>query len=200
MLIFSFAPWARAVVGLLISIEVAALAAAPRALPADQLPADARLKPLKDLDGYFPFTPPTSKIIWADRADRVRRQILVSQGLWPMPTKTPLNAVIHGKIEREEYTVEKVYFESAPGFFVTGNLYRPRNVQGKVPAVLFAHGHWKDARGRAILCSKNQPRVAAARLPPGLPRLVAAGRAARLAPTPTNPRRTPHANPACSIV
>ena len=61
----------------------------------------------------------------------MRRQILVSQGLWPMPTKTPLNAVIHGKIERPEYTVEKVYFESAPGFFVTGNLYRPKNVQGQ---------------------------------------------------------------------
>ena len=63
-----------------------------------------------------------------------------------MPTKTPLNAVIHGKIERPDYTVEKVYFESAPGFFVTGNLYRPKDVKGKVPGVLFAHGHWKDAR------------------------------------------------------
>ena len=63
-----------------------------------------------------------------------------------MPTKTPLNAVIHGKIERPDYTVEKVYFESAPGFFVTGNLYRPKKCKGKVPGVLFAHGHWKDAR------------------------------------------------------
>ncbi|MEQ1840486.1 MAG: acetylxylan esterase, partial [Verrucomicrobiales bacterium] len=44
------------------------------------------------------------------------------------------------------YTIEKVYFESVPGFFVTGNLYRPTNPKGKVPAVMFAHGHWKDAR------------------------------------------------------
>jgi dienelactone hydrolase len=63
-----------------------------------------------------------------------------------MPTKTPLNAVIHGRIDRAEYTVEKVYFESAPGFFVTGNLYRPKNAQGKAPGVLFAHGHWANAR------------------------------------------------------
>ena len=63
-----------------------------------------------------------------------------------MPTKTPLNAVIHGRIDRGEYTVEKVYFESAPGFFVTGNLYRPKKVTGKVPGVLFAHGHWTNAR------------------------------------------------------
>src|SRR5438477_13018571 len=100
------------------------LAAAPRVLPEGKLPNDARLEALKDLDGYFPFTPPASKADWEKRAERVRRQILVSQGLWPMPTRTPLNAVIHGKIDRGEYTVEKVYFECVPGFFVTGNLYR----------------------------------------------------------------------------
>ncbi len=105
-------------------------AAAPRVLPEGKLPNDVRLEPLKDLDGYFPFTPPASKADWEKRAERVRRQILVSQGLWPMPTRTPLQAVIHGKVDRGEYTVEKVYFESVPGFFVTGNLYRPKNVTG----------------------------------------------------------------------
>lgn len=107
---------------------------------------DSRLAPPKDLNGYFPFSPPSSLSDWEERKEWVRRQILVSQGLWPMPTKTPLNPVIHGKIERDGYTIEKVYFESAPGFFVTGNLYRPVNPKGKVPAVMFAHGHWKDAR------------------------------------------------------
>src|SRR5437773_4946381 len=121
-------------------------AAAPRVLPEGKLPNDIRLEPLKDLDGDFPFTPPASKAAWETRAERVRRQILVSQGLWPMPTKTPLNPVIHGKIDRGEYTVEKVYFESAPGFFVTGNLYRPKKITGKAPGILFAHGHWADAR------------------------------------------------------
>jgi dienelactone hydrolase len=115
-------------------------------LPEGKLPNDVRLQPLKDLDGYFPFTPPASKADWTQRAERVRRQILVSQGLWPMPTRTPLNAIIHGKVDRGEYTVEKVFFESAPGFFVTGNLYRPKSVTGKAPGVLFAHGHWTDAR------------------------------------------------------
>jgi dienelactone hydrolase len=109
-------------------------------------PNDTRLGQLKDLNGYFPFNPPKTKAEWDNRADYVRRRILVSQGLWPMPSKSPLNAVVHGKVERPDYTVEKVYFESAPGLFVTGNLYRPARVQGKVPAVLFAHGHWQDAR------------------------------------------------------
>src|SRR5678816_1621898 len=126
--------------------SVAVAAAVPRVLPEGKLPNDRRLEPPKDLDGYFPFTPPASPAEWERRAERVRRQILISQGLWPMPTKTPLHSVIHGRIDRGEYTVEKVYFESAPGFFVTGNLYRPKNVTGKAPGVLFAHGHWTDAR------------------------------------------------------
>jgi dienelactone hydrolase len=132
----------------LLSLSSLPFAAAdvPRALPAGTLPEDARLAPPKDLNGYFPFAVPKSKSDWDMRAEYVRRQILLAEGLWPMPTKTPLNAVIHGKIDRPEYTVEKAYFESAPGFFVTGNLYRPKDVQGKVPGVLFAHGHWPNAR------------------------------------------------------
>ena len=55
---------------------------------------DARLGPLKDLNGYFPFPAPKSVQAWKPRQEFVRRQLLVSQGLWPMPTKTPLNAVI----------------------------------------------------------------------------------------------------------
>jgi len=128
------------------TISSPALMAAPRVLPEGKLPDDVRLAPPKDLDGYFPFTPPASRSEWEKRAERVRRQILISQGLWPMPTKTPLNAVLHGKVDRAEYTVEKVYFESAPGFFVTGNLYRPKKITGKAPGILFAHGHWADAR------------------------------------------------------
>jgi dienelactone hydrolase len=107
---------------------------------------DARLGPLKDLNGYFPFPAPKSVQEWGPRRDFIQRQLVISQGLWPMPTKTPLNAVIHGKIDQGDYTVEKVIFESAPGFFVTGNLYRPKNISGKVPAVVFPHGHWTDAR------------------------------------------------------
>ena len=107
------APPSIRALALALALAAPAFAAGPRVLPAGQLPADHRLEPLKDLDGYFPFTPPTSKVAWAKRAERVRRQILVSQGLWPMPTKTPLNAVIHGRVERDGYSVEKVYFESA---------------------------------------------------------------------------------------
>lgn len=116
-----------------------------RALPSGKLPNDVRLQPQKDLDGYFPFEVPATADAWKQRADKVRFQMQVALGLYPMPTKTPLNAVVHGKIDRGEYTIEKVYFESMPGFFVTGNLYRPAG-GGKHPGVLCPYGHWSNGR------------------------------------------------------
>jgi dienelactone hydrolase len=104
--------------------------------------ADVRDGPLKDLNGYFPMRTDASPELY--RA--MRTEVAVALGLHPLPTKGPLNAVIHGRIDQGEYTIDKVSFESAPGFFVTGNLYRPKQVVGRIPAVLFAHGHWKDAR------------------------------------------------------
>ena len=107
-----------------------------------ELLKDRRLEPLKDLNGYFPFEVPSNRKHWEARAESLRRRVLVANGLWPMPEKTPLNAVIHGKIKREGFTVEKVYFESLPGFFVTGLLFRPdKEVEEKRPAVLSPHGH-----------------------------------------------------------
>lgn len=117
-----------------------------RVLPKGQLPKDQRLQPLKDLDGYFPFQTRETSVEWDLRAEQVRRGLAVALGLWPMPEKTPLNAVVHGRIEQPDYTVEKVFFESIPGFFVTGNLYRPKGKSGRLPGVLCPHGHWKNGR------------------------------------------------------
>ncbi len=117
----------------------------PRVLPPGELPKDARLGPLKDLDGYFPFTPPESREAWEKRADQVRLQMRVALGIFPEPTRNPLNAAVHGRIEGDDYTVEKVSFESMPGFFVTGSLFRPKT-PGAHPAVLCPHGHWRNAR------------------------------------------------------
>ena len=78
---------------------------------------------------------------WEQRAAAIRRHILVCAGLWPLPEKTPLKAQVFGRIEREGYAVEKVFFESLPGFFVCGNLYRPLG-EGPFPALACPHGHW----------------------------------------------------------
>ncbi len=130
---------------LLISTTVAA-AEAPRVLPAGRLPNDCRLGKLKDLNGYFPFKPCSTPQAWTERCRRLRRQLRLAMGLWPMPTKTPANAVVHDKVDRDDYTVEKVFLESFPGHFVTGNLYRPKGRTGAGPGVLCPHGHWANGR------------------------------------------------------
>jgi cephalosporin-C deacetylase-like acetyl esterase len=119
----------------------AAAAADLRVYDQGQLPDDARLQDLKDLNGYFPFEVPAGEALWEARAAELRQRVRIATGLWPMPERTPLNPVIFGKVERDGFTVEKVYFESLPGFYVTGLLFRPELVEGPVPGVLCPHGH-----------------------------------------------------------
>ena len=107
---------------------------------------DSRDGALRNLNGYFPFKAVSNLSEWEQRRYEIRRRILVSQGLWPLPTRTQLNPVIHGRIERDDYVVDRVFFESVPGHFVTGSLYRPKGRSGPFPVVLSPHGHWKNGR------------------------------------------------------
>jgi len=85
---------------------------------------------------------------WEGRARHLRERILAGAGLARMPVRTPLNAVLHSRRELEGYSVENVYFESFPGYFVTGNLYRPLDMEEKPAGVLCPHGHWETGRFR----------------------------------------------------
>lgn len=124
----------------------------PRVLPAEEMPNDRRLGAPLTLNGYFPFAPPESAEAWKHQSAQLRKRVLVATGLWPMPVAEPLDPVIHGKIDRGDYTVERVYFESVPGHYVTGSLYRPKDSgpnsspTGRRPAVLTPHGHWSNGR------------------------------------------------------
>jgi dienelactone hydrolase len=125
----------------------AARASVPHVLADGKLPNDKRLGNLKDYDGYFPWEPLPTVAEWEKRAEFVRRQMLVATGLWPMPTKHPLNAVVHGKVDRDDYTVEKVILQTGDGLYCTGSLYRPKApATGKRAAVLCPHGHWANGR------------------------------------------------------
>ena len=99
----------------------------------------------RTLDDRVPPPRYSSREEWTRRAQELRTRVLASAGLVPLPERTPLNAEIFGDITRADYIVSKVYFESLPGFFVTGNLYRPAG-QGAFPAILSPHGHWTYGR------------------------------------------------------
>ena len=94
-----------------------------------QSTSDTRLGPLRGERDDFNLAVPSTVEAWQARREELRRTMLVTLGLWPMPTKTPLKPVIHGRIDQGDYTIEKVYLESLPGFFLTGNLYRPKNAE-----------------------------------------------------------------------
>lgn len=101
----------------------------------------------KTLNTLREFPAVASRAEWSRRAESIRERVLVSCGLWPMPEKTPLQPKIFGRIERDGYSVEKVYFQSWPGFYVAGNLYRPLGKgSGPFPAILSPHGHWPGGR------------------------------------------------------
>jgi len=105
----------------------------------------AAQRPFRTLDDKFAPPAPASLEAWKPRAAYLREHILASAGLLPMPEKAPLKPVVFGELTRTDYTVSKAYFESLPGFFVTGNLYRPIGA-GPFPAILSPHGHWSYGR------------------------------------------------------
>ena len=88
------------------------------------LDAQAKLKTKADAEAYV-------------RDARAR----VAKCFGPFPEKTPLNAKVTGKLERDAYTIEKVVFESRPQFFVTANLYLPKGANGPRPGVVGSCGH-----------------------------------------------------------
>lgn len=114
-----------------------------------------------------------SREAWEAKREDLKRQYWDMLGLWPVPERTPLKATVTGTVTRENFTVEKLHFQSKPGLYVTGNLYLPKNVgqasslssqskkttnedekkrqagslpHDKLPAVLYVCGH--SGKGR----------------------------------------------------
>ena len=83
---------------------------------------------------------------WLKNRSELRREYLDMLGLWPLPERTPLHATVTGKIDHDDIVIEKIHYQSKPGLYVTGNLYRPAKIDGKLPAILYVCGH--SGRGR----------------------------------------------------
>ncbi|MCF6356439.1 MAG: acetylxylan esterase [Draconibacterium sp.] len=83
-----------------------------------------------------------SKDDYLNRQKIVKEKLSKIMGMFP--EKTPLNAQVTGVIEKDDYRIEKVIYESVPGYYVTAALYLPKNIKGKAPAVIYACGHTVD--------------------------------------------------------
>ena len=83
---------------------------------------------------------------WQEERPQLREQLFYMLGLSPRPEKTPLEARTTGVTEEAEFVVERVHFQSMPGLYVTGNFYRPKTFEGKLPTILYLCGHGRVAR------------------------------------------------------
>ncbi len=102
------------------------------------------LRVLSDLQQAFPDAES-----WQQFVAHARLRLLQGLGLDPLPDRAPLNVVIHSFREMEGYSVENIAIETLPGFWLTGNLYRPVGPSAPFAAVIHPHGHSADVDGEA---------------------------------------------------
>ncbi len=79
---------------------------------------------------------------WMKRAELIKEHILKGSGLSIFPEKCPLHPIIGKTRTYDGYQVQNVAFESLPGVYVTGSLYKPTVSSGKLPGIISPHGHW----------------------------------------------------------
>jgi dienelactone hydrolase len=80
---------------------------------------------------------------WLNRQKLVKEKLMGFFGT--LPERGPVNPVVTGVIKRDGYRIEKIVFESFPGFYVTGCLYVPGKIKKNAPAVLNVIGHNQEA-------------------------------------------------------
>lgn len=121
-----------------------------RVLDSGERLEDRRMTELKDYRTPWTFEKPSSLAEWATKREYIRRKVLLTCGLWPMPERGPVEVEVFDRVEHEDYTIEKVLLKTLPGYYATGNLFRPKqNAEGpkqRFPGVLCPHGHWENGR------------------------------------------------------
>lgn len=89
----------------------------------------------------------------ANRGDLKKRQQYWRERMWAdlggQPERTPLNARTAGVLDRGDYRIEKIIFESRPRFYVTANLYLPARGKPPYPAILYPLGHESGAKAHS---------------------------------------------------
>jgi len=110
----------------------------------------AEIERANDLSGY------RDAQSWSEDQSRLREQLVEMLGLPPLENRSPdLQSKITETLEFEDIVVEKLHFQSLPGLYVTTNLYRPKSVEGRIPAVLYVCGHGRVNENGVSLGNKT---------------------------------------------
>jgi dienelactone hydrolase len=81
---------------------------------------------------------------WTGHRARLREHLEAAWGGFPKQTAS-LEPRILGVLDRPDYRIEKITFQTFPGVWMTANAWVPKR-SGKLPAVLCVHGHWQGAK------------------------------------------------------
>jgi dienelactone hydrolase len=84
------------------------------------------------------------------RKQDLKKCIASALGIKDVGKKTSLNPIFRPKLVMNGYSAENVAFESVPGYFVTGTLYRPTKTKGLMPVILNPHGHFYNEQDPSI--------------------------------------------------
>jgi dienelactone hydrolase len=117
----------------------------PKMLPGDEAINAYLKKRTEEISKNF-MAGAKTKAEWEKLRSKLKEQYLDMLGLWPLPDKTPLNPMVTGTVDTGSVIIERLHFQSKPGLYVTGNLYRPKKVEGKLPTILYVCGH--SGKGR----------------------------------------------------
>lgn len=128
-------------------VLLAGMAVAAAWTAAGEVPeTDVRNTEIRHTD-FVHTMPVYSAAEWEQRADYLRKKVMFSSGLLPLPHRGPLHPRLGEWVHHDDHSVASVLLETHPGFYLGGNLYRPRQSgQGKFPAVVSPHGHWRYGR------------------------------------------------------
>jgi dienelactone hydrolase len=83
----------------------------------------------------------TNTTDWKRNRDTYRKQLFEMLSLDPLPARGDLKATVTRKVEKEDFVVENIHFQSLPGLYVTANLYLPKQIDKPLPTVLYLSGH-----------------------------------------------------------
>lgn len=78
---------------------------------------------------------------WQQRQKWIRNTLMDMVG--PFPAKTPLHAKVTRTLNKDDYHVEDIIYESQPGYYVTSSLFIPNSLKkgDKAPAIIYCSGH-----------------------------------------------------------
>lgn len=85
---------------------------------------------------------------WEQRKAELKTCLISSLRLNNLPTRPASKPVISAIRKFDGYTVENIAIETLPGLWVSGSLYRPAKIKGKIPVVLNPDGHFSKGRYR----------------------------------------------------